>query len=492
MKMKSYFSKVVCVCFLLFSVEFVFGQAVEGTVITDDISNLIEGNEKVPEKKVALVIGNAHYGYGPNSKASMDAMAIASVLGDTGFTVSLVLDSDQRKLLDSIQQFSREIRNADVSFFYYSGNGINSNSVNYLVPINAAITNVEDLTYKAVNMNDITDKISKTGCKKNIVIVDACLDAGILGEEGDSDVNQGLTMTSMSNNVESLVVFASAPALLISEVTGTNSPFTESLLKNIVEPGIDIRLAFGKITKEVRIATNNRQIVATNSTLTDVFCLVPALNASPTLFTKKEPIEVQATPAPTVQEQPEEIVATEKPKEIEIVQSNADKYSRISYGTITFGGNTLFDSDRTGYGLHLTGKFYSVNKKRFWGIDEHFNFFNSGFYDELISFCLGMHFLSFENSTCYFSTGIGMTVSSVNKESEKIDSAFYFSIPFSVGIQLWNRIDINYQFTFNFGEVIYGTDSIRIGYIWKYTSKKLKERSSGKNYEKDYSRWSVK
>lgn len=267
--MKKFLFVVATVLFSTITMQNLFAQTAEET-------------NKVTEKKIALVIGNSHYDYGTKSKASMDAMSVASVLGDTGFSVSLVLDGDQRKLLDSVQQFCRDIKNADVCLFYYSGNGIASNSVNYLLPVNATITTEEDLTFKAVSINDILEKVAKAKCNKNIMIIDARLDTGFL--DSDEQSTRSLSMTTPSESMESLIAFASAPSDIASSGESQNSPFTEAFLNNILKPGVDIRIVFGQITKDVKNATDNQQVVVTNSTLTDEFCIVPSDSNSITKF----------------------------------------------------------------------------------------------------------------------------------------------------------------------------------------------------------------
>lgn len=285
----------------------------------------------------------------------MDAMTVASVLGDIGYTVSIVLDGDQRKLLDSIQQFSREMKNADESFFYYSGNGIQSNSINYLVPINADIKSEEDLTFKAVNVNDVVDKVTRSNSKKNIFILDICLDAGILGNE-DTE-SRSLTMPSLSNDVESLVVFASAPAQLIADTKGVNSPFTEALLKHIVTPGEDIRMLFGKITKDVRSATENKQIVLTNSTLTDEYCLVPSDKTDIATFTaptKEEPEPVPVIEQPVGTELLTTAVASKfqlMPGSQNLVETGTLRIEVCSEGTLYMNGDKVY--------VFLPGKTYA-------------------------------------------------------------------------------------------------------------------------------------
>lgn len=219
--------------FLIISVD-IFAQATQGSVTTDDLLETELATDITTEtnlKKVALVIGNSHYNYGPKSKLSMDAMSVASVLGDIGYTVSVLLDSDQRKLLNAIQQFARDIRNADESFFYYSGNGVFLKSVNYILPVNAKILNEEDFTFKAINLNDILNKISRSECKKNIILIEP--DLVQCTPECNKDY---VKMFALPENIDTMnyyFVIACLPPNITLSDSIPHKYLTEVFLKNI-------------------------------------------------------------------------------------------------------------------------------------------------------------------------------------------------------------------------------------------------------------------
>src|SRR5689334_14990091 len=78
--------------------------------------------EAAPEKRVALVIGNAAYSsISPLTKPINDAQSMAEVLRAMKFEV--ILGTNQTKLgMDELaQKFRTAVKDADVGFFFYSG-----------------------------------------------------------------------------------------------------------------------------------------------------------------------------------------------------------------------------------------------------------------------------------------------------------------------------------------------------------------------------------
>ena len=56
---------------------------------------------------------------------------------------------------------------------------------------------------------------------------------------------------------DTLIAFAAKAGMYATDGHGKNSPFTTSLLKNPVTPGLDVRLALGRVRDEVLAATNH-------------------------------------------------------------------------------------------------------------------------------------------------------------------------------------------------------------------------------------------
>src|SRR5882672_3898 len=91
--------------------------------------------------RLALVIGNANYvKLGSLSNPGRDARLIAEKLRQLGFEVTEAADRDLKGMTQDVDDFARKIRARGpeaVSVLYYAGHGLENDSINYLVPVNA-------------------------------------------------------------------------------------------------------------------------------------------------------------------------------------------------------------------------------------------------------------------------------------------------------------------------------------------------------------------
>ena len=60
-------------------------------------------------------------------------------------------------------------------------------------------------------------------------------------------------------STDTLIAYAAKAGSTADDGNGDHSPFTAALLKHITEPGLDVRLAFGRIRDEVRKVTRDAQ-----------------------------------------------------------------------------------------------------------------------------------------------------------------------------------------------------------------------------------------
>src|ERR1700674_2924996 len=98
------------------------------------------------EKRVALVIGNGAYVHAqrlPNPRN--DAEDVAAALRRGGFETIVGTDLDKAGMDDATGRFARAARSADVAVFYYSGHAMQLNGINYLMPVDAKLTDEADL-----------------------------------------------------------------------------------------------------------------------------------------------------------------------------------------------------------------------------------------------------------------------------------------------------------------------------------------------------------
>lgn len=130
------------------------------------------------EARFALVIGNANYTeVSPLANPVNDVELVAEALRATGFEVTALVDADQPTFENAVRSFAAQLSAAGedaVGLFYFAGHGVQHNGQNYLIPVNAPITAVTDLRYRAVAAEWVLGLLEEAENSTNIMVLDAC------------------------------------------------------------------------------------------------------------------------------------------------------------------------------------------------------------------------------------------------------------------------------------------------------------------------------
>ncbi len=213
-------------------------------------------------RRVALVIGNSAYSHVPQlTNPARDAQAIASALRGVGFqTVTTGANLTREKLVDALRSFSALAEGADWAVVYFAGHGIEVGGVNYLIPVDAKLTNDRDVQFEAISLEQIMATVE--GARKiKVVILDACRDnpfaAQMRRTVATRSIGRGLSRIEPEG--ASLVIYAAKHGQTALDGAGSNSPFAEALTKRIAVPGIEISKLFRLVRDDVLEATAGRQ-----------------------------------------------------------------------------------------------------------------------------------------------------------------------------------------------------------------------------------------
>lgn len=215
------------------------------------------------ERRVALVVGNATYQHVPKLPNPLnDAGAVAGLLERAGFeVVEARNDLGSLEFKRVVREFANVARDSDIAVVYYAGHGIEIGGTNYLIPVDARLANDLDAEDEAVSLDRIV-RILEPARRLRLVVLDACRDNPFLGGMRRSiatrAVSQGLAKVEPASS-DTLVAFAAKGGSVAEDGTGANSPFTAALVKHIAVPGLDIRLALGRVRDEVLKVTSSRQ-----------------------------------------------------------------------------------------------------------------------------------------------------------------------------------------------------------------------------------------
>ncbi|MDQ0467397.1 caspase family protein [Labrys wisconsinensis] len=265
------------------------------------------------DKRVALVIGNGAYVNAPAlPNPPRDAHAMADKLKALGFQVVEGYDLDKQGMSALVQRFARAVSGADVGLFYYAGHGMQVNSENYIVPVDAKLEDALSVDFEITKVGFVIDQMSRD-VKLKIALLDACRDnplsRSLAARSRSIAVVSGMADMKVVNQAASegsLIAFATDPGNVALDGNGDHSPFTQALLENI-GGNASLSSVMNRVTSAVLKLTDNRQRPWVQASLTGDVFLNPAAQ---TVATDAAPApSVPAALAPVPAAQPDDAVA---------------------------------------------------------------------------------------------------------------------------------------------------------------------------------------
>jgi formylglycine-generating enzyme required for sulfatase activity len=247
-------------------------------------------------RKVALVIGNSKYlKVTPLINPGNDAADMRAVLAGLGFELISLIDASQSQMDDAVESFRLRLVGAEAGLFYYAGHGVQSQGVNYLIPVDANISAEYQLRSRTLDATMALEAMSVSGCPLNIVILDACRDNPFASMRS---LGRGLTVMGAAP-AGAIIVYATDPGKTALDGSGRNGVFTGSLLRHIGEVGVDVKAMFDRVGAEVSKATGNTQNPWISSKFYGTYYLAGVAVAGGTVA--PEPAELGKKPVLTVQ-----------------------------------------------------------------------------------------------------------------------------------------------------------------------------------------------
>jgi hypothetical protein len=226
-------------------------------------------NAKGP--RMALVIGNSAYKVAPLDNPVRDARLVAQSLTAVHFKVTKLENATQEQMLQAIVDLGNAVSKGGIGLFYYAGHGVQLRGENYLIPVDARIDREEAIRSRAVNAQEIIDRLAAAGNPLNLVFLDACRSDPF--PRSTRGAAQGLA--KMDATLGMLISFATAPGNVAEDGTGRNSPYSRYLAETIGKPGLRIEDVLKRVRTRVREETNGRQITWDNSSIEGDFYFVP-------------------------------------------------------------------------------------------------------------------------------------------------------------------------------------------------------------------------
>jgi uncharacterized caspase-like protein len=228
------------------------------------------------DKRVALVIGNSAYQSVPALRnPTRDAQAIAAKFKQAGYDVVSAHDVSNLQFKRVVRQFENIAIDADIAVVFYAGHGIEIQGVNYMIPVDAKLASDRDAEDEAVALDRLISSVDGTK-RLGLIILDACRDNPFVTTMRRPRAtplrglplvaptwptlieSTGLTLVEPTSR-NTLVAYAAKAGNSAEYGNAEHSPFTTALLNNLFEPGLDVRLAFGRVRDEVFKNTSHQQ-----------------------------------------------------------------------------------------------------------------------------------------------------------------------------------------------------------------------------------------
>jgi formylglycine-generating enzyme required for sulfatase activity len=232
-----------------------------------------------PDRRVALVIGNAKYQRGsPLRNAANDAVSIAAVLKELKFEVvtgKAVTEATKVDMEKALTEFRQKLRGAGVALFYYAGHGIQIDGTNYLIPVEVDMTNRDQVLYNTINLDTVLTSIGSGTAQVQLVILDACRDNPFGASR--SGGSGGLAQVKAREDAKGiLIAFSTSPGRVAADgEPGKNGLYTSQLLVAMKKPGLPIEAVFKQTRLQVAELSKGRQVPWESTSLTGELVLIP-------------------------------------------------------------------------------------------------------------------------------------------------------------------------------------------------------------------------
>jgi hypothetical protein len=241
---------LLAVCLLSFSLV---------AAAAEDRSLAARSKPVAGDRRIALIIGNSVYLDAPLKNPVNDADAMARVLRETGFDVTLIKNADRRRMFASIKEFGRKLKKSDVGLFYYAGHGVQVDSANYLLPVDLKgkdLQDSDDLRHNAFPLNELMDHM-RDASTNNIIILDACRDNPFLAKLNRS-ASRGLAKITTPSSTS--ILYSTDPGNTASDgASGDNGVFTNRLVESIMKDGLELVDVMREVAVNVSRDTNGAQ-----------------------------------------------------------------------------------------------------------------------------------------------------------------------------------------------------------------------------------------
>ena len=229
------------------------------------------GRERA-DMKLAFLIANGDYAhFGKLADPVRDMEGLATVLKQLGFEVMLLRDASKRQMVDGLLEFEGRLRRSGgIGFFHYGGHGVQVGGRNYLIPVDAEISDESRVVTRALDVEEVTSSMEQSGARASIVVLDACRD-NPLPRVGTRGATRGLAAVERRPK-NSVIVYAADAGC-----SARDGVFTPALSRHLRSTDLTLSQVLTKVRKEVFEETKGQQSPGSYNQLFEEIYLVADL-----------------------------------------------------------------------------------------------------------------------------------------------------------------------------------------------------------------------
>ena len=183
---------------------------------------------------------------------------------------------------EAIADFGRQVPRNGLAFLYYAGHGLEIDGRNYLIPIDAELTDVASVKYKTVPQGLVLDSLATSSSNMNVLVLDCCRDNPF------RSISRGFQSRGLAAPYESipegmLIAYATAPGEVAADGVGDHSPFAKAMadaLNRRPNRGLLLRDVFFYAGAAVKKSTGQRPWLHIEPSIDDFFLRRPSGNAA--------------------------------------------------------------------------------------------------------------------------------------------------------------------------------------------------------------------
>ena len=210
-------------------------------------------------RRLALVIGNSEYSTLPKlASVAQDLPLITNALTKADFEVFTVKDFKVPDFYTHEElDFRKRLNDGDICLVYYAGYAIQAGDDNYLLPVNFAPQDAQEMQKRAYHFKRLQQLLEGRDASLKIFVMETSPPINV-PVQGSSGI--GLMEPQIGDNKETMFVSAAFPGNWAAPPNDTAGLLTQAVAKEISEPGLPLSQVFEKVRQDVGISSKQAQI----------------------------------------------------------------------------------------------------------------------------------------------------------------------------------------------------------------------------------------